>query len=417
MSCEALRYGLLGANLSHSWSRELHTLLGNAAYQLIPCDGNALAEILTKRSFAGLNVTIPYKKAVLPYCDERSETVQKTGNANVLLLRDGKLVADNTDYRALRFHLRYAGITLRGEDVAILGGGGAATTAQALAKDSGAKSVTMVTRNGAVRFEETVKYRHATVLMQATPVGMFPHMDETPLSLDALPRCKAVLDLIYNPLRTRLLLQADARGIRHCNGLPMLAAQAVYTHELFLGEAVSETQLSWLIHTLSAQKQNLVLIGMPGAGKSTLAQLLAVKLGRKCLDSDTVFTQKHGITPADFLARYGESAFRREEGCILAELALRQGVVIATGGGSVLLPEAMQQLQNTGRIFWLQRALPLLPKENRPLSQNLEALYRERAALYTHYADARVENDCAPADVADKIYNMFTESNFPFDIL
>ena len=390
------RCGLLGERLGHSYSPAIHAMLGDYEYRLYECPRDKLGDFLKARDFDGLNVTIPYKKAVLPYCAELSPMAAAIGSVNTLLRRpDGSLYGDNTDAFGFESLLRHAGLDPKGKKCLVLGSGGASATVQAVLRQLGAGSVTVISRGGEDNYGNLSRHRDAELLVNTTPVGMYPGNGLAPVDLTAFPGCRGVVDLIYNPARTALLLQAERLGIPCAGGLWMLAAQAKRASELFTGSAIPDDVIPCITAALRRETENVILIGMPGSGKTTVAMALAEKLRRPVLDSDAAVAETAGIPIPEIFEREGEAGFRRRETAALAELGKRGGIILATGGGSVTRPENYDLLHQNGTILWLQRDIAKLPTDGRPISQSrdLSELLRERTPAYTRFADHIIDNN------------------------
>lgn len=393
-----MRCGLLGEHLTHSYSPQIHALLGDYSYELFEVAPEKLGEFLQAGEFDGLNVTIPYKRAVIPYCAELSVAAREMGSVNTLLRRpDGTLYGDNTDLDGFRWLLARGGGIRPGEKALVLGTGGASQTVQAVLRAAGAE-VAVLSRRGESNYATLPRHADARLVVNATPVGMYPNNGARLIDLAQLPQCRCVLDLIYNPARTRLLLDAAARGIRCENGLSMLVAQAKRAAELFTGRDIPDAACTDILRRMEAQMHNLILVGMPGSGKTTVGSLLAASLGRPFYDADGEIEKRLGCSIPAFFAKRGEVAFRAVETEVLAELGKRSGCVIATGGGCVTRGENYDLLHQNGEIIWLRRSLTELPVEGRPVSQSrsLPELYREREPAYRRFADFCVENEAAP---------------------
>jgi len=400
------RFGLLGERLSHSFSPLLHGMLADYEYRLYEKAPEDVAAFLRSGAFDGLNVTIPYKKTVLPFCAELSDAARRIGSVNTLVRRaDGTLFGDNTDAFGFAYMAGLLHADFRGRKALVLGSGGASATAQAVLRKLGADPVLVVSRRGPVNYENLDAHADAEILVNTTPVGMYPHADAAPVSLARLPRLRAVLDLIYNPARTELLLDAEARGVPAVGGLPMLAAQAKAACERFTGARIDDAVIPGLMAAVERQTKNIVLIGMPGSGKTTVGRILAVRTGRPFLDTDDLAADRAGIPVPDFLRQNGEPAFRRLESEILADAASGSGRVLATGGGIVTVPENRKLLRRNSIAVFLDRPPADLPTAGRPLSQSrgVDALYRERLPLYTAWCDLRVENPASPEAAAEEI--------------
>lgn len=400
-----MRCGLLGEHLTHSYSPQIHALLGEYSYELFEVAPDALADFLHSDRFDCLNVTIPYKRAVVEFCATLSDAARALGSVNTLVRRpDGTLHGENTDLDGFRWLLERNGGVQPGEKALVLGTGGASQTVQAVLRAAGAE-VTVLSRRGEQNYSTLGAHADATLLVNATPVGMYPNNGARLIDLDLLPQCRCVLDLIYNPARTRLLLDAEERKIRRENGLSMLVAQAKRAAELFTGKMIPDAVCTDILCTLEREMHSVILIGMPGCGKTSVGTLLAQRLGRPFFDADTEIERHLGCTIPAFFAREGENAFRAVETQVLAELGKRSGCVIATGGGCVTRPENYELLHQNGTLVWLRRDLSALPVDGRPISQSraLSELYREREPLYRRFADICVENDDTEAVVAEKI--------------
>ncbi len=391
-----MRCGLLGEHLGHSYSPQIHASLGAYSYGLFEVAPSDLEKFLQNGDFDGLNVTIPYKKAVMPYCSELSETAKRMGCVNTLLRReDGSLYGDNTDFDGFLWLLARNGGIAEGEKALVLGSGGASGTVQAVLRSFGAE-VIEVSRNGATNYVNYKTHADAVLLVNATPVGMYPNNLETLVDLSALPNLRCVLDLIYNPERTRLLLDAENRNIRCEGGLPMLVAQAKRASEIWTGEKIPDAICDEILCELSAQMRNIILIGMPGSGKSTLGMLLAQRLQRPFYDADTEIVKKIGPIP-EFFAKHGEHAFRAVETEVLKDLGKKSACVIATGGGCVTRQENYPLLHQNGIIIRIDRELAVLPVDGRPVSQStdLKTLFAKRDSLYAAFADITINNDAS----------------------
>ena len=407
-----ISYGLLGERLTHSFSHRIHRLLGDYDYQLIEIAPADLAIFLQQRSFQGLNVTIPYKKAVIPYCDALSPQAQRIGSVNTLVFDDaGRLVGHNTDYDGFKLMVQRSGIDMQGAKVLILGSGGASLTASIVSADLGARSIIIVSRNGEVNYHNVYQlHADADIIINATPCGMYPHNNEIPLNVNAFPACRGVLDMIYNPLRTNLALSANKQHIPACCGLTMLVEQARRSAELFLGTPIAEERTAIINRQLSLELENIVLIGMPGSGKSSIGSALARRLQRKFVDFDLYISEKTGSTPEEIIVTQGEEAFRIIESEAALEIGKQQGLVIATGGGTVTKAANMLALKQNGQIYFIERALELLATDGRPLSAEgaaLAYLYQQRLPLYQQYADAVIANNDTLQQVTQEILTLF----------
>ena len=403
--------GLLGRRLGHSYSPRIHRLLGDYSYSLFEKEPEELADFLEKGNFSGLNVTIPYKKAVIPYCAALSPEAARLGAVNTLVRRaDGSLMGHNTDYFGFLSLVRHAGFSPAGKKALVLGSGGASATAQAVLRDLGGESV-VISRRGENHYGNLERHRDARLVVNCTPVGMFPQVGESPLSLEGFPRLEGVLDMVYNPARTALLLDAERLGIPRENGLWMLVAQAVHSAGLFTGRPVSEAQIAPIYRSLRRREENLILIGMPGTGKTTVGRLLAERLGKEFADADELVQRLAGRSIPEIFAAEGEAGFRKWESLALAQLGKSSGLVIATGGGCVTQPGNYPLLHQNGRIFWLRRDIALLPTQGRPLSQagSLSEMLSRREPMYRRFADYTVENMGPVSKAAEEIIRIWEE--------
>ncbi len=389
-----MRCGLLGEKLSHSYSPQIHAQLAAYDYRLYEVAPEALEDFLLHGEWDGLNVTIPYKKAVLPYCASLSETARRIGSVNTLVRRKDGIFGENTDAYGFSETLRASGISVSGKKAIVLGSGGASVMVCDVLRSLGA-SVTVISRSGADNYGNLDRHADAQLIVNATPVGTYPNNGISPVDLGIFPQCEAVFDLIYNPARTALLLQAERLGIAGFNGLKMLVAQAKRSAELFTGSAIDDAKIETIEAALSAQMRNIVLIGMPGCGKSAVGKALAEKTGKAFFDADAELVKAAGKTIPEIFAEDGEAEFRRMETETLCLLGKKSGAVIATGGGCVTVARNYDLLHQNGKIVWLKRSLDALPKDGRPLSQktDLQAMYEKRRGFYEAFSDAAVSND------------------------
>ena len=389
-----MEYGLLGEKLGHSFSPQIHRALGGYDYRLLPTAPEEVAELFRRRDFRGLNVTIPYKQTVIPLCDEVDPRAAAIGAVNTVVNRNGRLTGYNTDIDGMIYMARRAGVSLAGKKVVILGSGGTSHTARAAARELEAGEVVVISRHGPDNYGNLSRHADAQVLINTTPVGMYPNCGASPVSLDAFPRLEGVLDVVFNPLRTALLLQAMDRGLPCSCGLPMLVAQAHRASVLFTGTAIPARRVEEVLIDLTAQLENIVLIGMPGCGKTTVGRALAERLGRAFVDLDEEIVRRAGRPIPDIFAREGEDAFRALETRAVREAGSRTGLVISTGGGVVTRKENRDPLRQNGVIVHLTRPLAALPTGGRPVSQStdLAVLWQRRAPLYAAFADLTADN-------------------------
>ena len=391
-----MKCGLLGEKLGHSYSPQIHAELADYEYKLYEKAPDEVEDFVRRGDWHGLNVTIPYKKTVIPFCDELSETARAIGSVNTLLKRpDGTIFGDNTDafgFETLLTQTLKADIS--GWKALVLGTGGASVTVCAMLRKRGAQ-VVPISRSGKDNYTNLEWHRDAKLLVNTTPVGMYPKNGASLVDLGVFPKLEAVLDVVYNPARTALLLQAEKRGIPCAGGLTMLVAQAKRSAEIFLAHALPDGEIARITRQLARQMQNVILIGMPGSGKSTVGRLLAEKLGRPLLEADKELEKGAGMSIPVIFANEGEAGFRKRETRILSDLGKQSGTVISTGGGCVTREENYPLLHQNGVIVWIRRDLNCLAREGRPLSLNadLSAMYTVRAPLYERFADFAVDND------------------------
>lgn len=400
-----MKCGLLGAKLSHSYSPQIHRDLGSYTYELFEKTPDELENFLKTGDFTGLNVTIPYKKDVIQYCDELSAVAQKLGAVNTIVKKaDGKLIGHNTDYFGFKSMLQKSGIDPKGKRVLVLGTGGASATVQTVLQELGA-NVAVISRNGKYNYDYMYYFRHTALIVNATPVGMYPNNGETLVNLNRFPKLEGVLDLIYNPARTQLLLDAEALGLIAMNGLWMLVAQAKESAQWFLNKSIDDTVIEPIYRKLQKESENITLIGMPGCGKSTVGKLLARELGRQFIDADAEIVNRAGISIPEIFTQHGEEYFRRLETQVLSDICKTSGAVIATGGGCVTRERNFTILRQNSRIIWLKRNLFLLATDGRPLSaqNSVIDLYDQRKDLYLKLADWIIDNDTDPENTVCKI--------------
>ena len=407
-----MQCGLLGRKLGYSYSPQIHAHLGDYPYGLYEKEPEELASFLKSGDFTGLNVTMPYKKDVIPYLDELSDVAQQLGAVNTIVRRsDGSLIGHNTDFFGFRTMVADSGLSVSGKKVLVLGSGGASNTAVAVLESLGAQ-VVIISRTGENHYGNLHLHADASVIVNTTPVGMYPLVGVSPVDLAWFPHLEGVLDIVYNPARTQLLLEAEKRGIVAMNGLKMLVAQAKESAEWFSGKILSNEKITAIHKILQNQMENIVLIGMPGSGKSTVGQLLAEKAGKSFLDADAVIAAKAGCSIPEIFAKDGEAGFRAMETEVLSELGMQSGLVIATGGGCVTRAENYPLLHQNGRIFCLHRDLGKLPTDGRPISQSndLESLYRTRKPMYERFADYHIDNNGPAEATAAQILNILEET-------
>ena len=403
------RCGLLGEKLGHSYSPQIHSMLADYEYKLFEKSPEELEDFLKSGEFDGLNVTIPYKKSVMPYCAELSPTAAQIGSVNTIVRRsDGSLYGDNTDAFGFENLIVHNGIEVKGKKALVLGTGGASVTAQAVLKNLGASEVVVISRRGEDNYENIAKHADAEIIANTTPVGMYPNNGKAAVDLTQFPKLSGVLDVVYNPARTALLLQAEKLCIPCAGGLYMLVSQAKRSCELFTGKSIPDSEIDRIERVLSHQMQNIVIIGMPGSGKTAVSTMLAERLGRKIFDTDTIVSEKAGMTIPEIFAAQGEAGFRKLETEATAEVGKLSGNIISTGGGVVTVADNYELLHQNGVIVWIERDTNKLARDGRPisLSSDLNELYAARLPLYERFADIKADNNGDINDTVNAIMEM-----------
>ena len=391
-----VKFGLIGRTLKHSYSAKIHALLGDYIYELKELEPEDVKNFALSREFKGYNVTIPYKKEIMNYLDEIDESALNIGAVNTVVDNDGILKGYNTDFDGMKYMFRRAGISIGGKKVMILGTGGTSNTAIAVAKSLGAREIVIVSRSGQVNYQNYTEHCDTEVIINTTPVGMYPNNYESPIELEAFSCLTGVADVIYNPNMTALTAKAKEKGVSYTNGLPMLVAQAKYAMEKFFDKEVSDSVIEDVLNTLEKQTLSIVLVGMPGSGKSTVGKSLADALGREFIDTDEEIVKKEGKIIPDIFKEHGEEYFRRIESEVLKSVGILTGKVISTGGGVVKNRQNYFALKQNSVIIWIDRNLESLATGGRPLSKDIETvkkLYDERKDSYAYFADFKVDNN------------------------
>ena len=406
-----MEYGLLGKKLAHSFSKEIHNLIGDYEYIMIEKEENEIAEFFEKEEFKAINVTIPYKETVIPFLDQISENAKKIGSVNTIVRRNGKLYGYNTDFVGFSDLLKKADIDVENKKVLILGTGGTSKTAFAVCRSCNAKEVYKVSRvenNGAISYTRALKeHRDADVIINTTPCGMYPDNKNVAIDIDFFGALEGVVDVIYNPLLTPFLKKAKDRKIKYTNGLYMLVRQAVRASELFFDKEYDEKITQEVYKKVLLDKENIVLTGMPGSGKTTIGKILAEKTGREFVDTDEEIVKKYNTQISDIFEKYSEEKFRQIETEMIKEVSKRNGIIISTGGGAVLKEENIDYLKQNSKIFFLDRDVEyLVPTADRPTANSFEKimkLYETRIGIYLSTADERIKVENEALQAAEEI--------------
>lgn len=391
------KYGCIGRKLTHSFSKEIHARLADYQYDLIELEEDEIGPFFEKKDFAAINVTIPYKQTVISYLDEVSDVAQRIGAVNTIVNRDGRLYGYNTDYYGMKALIKKAGIDMGGKKVLILGTGGTSKTANVVATDMGAAEILTVSRRkpeGCITYEEAIsRHADAQVIINTTPSGMYPDCEGKPIDVSAFDALEGVIDAVYNPLSTNLILDARQKGSKADGGLYMLVMQAVVAVEKFIGERIPKEKADAVFASVLASKENIVLTGMPGSGKSTVGRLLHVE-GFEFIDTDAEIEKRCGCAIKELIEMRGEQYFRDLESEVIRDVSSACCRIISTGGGAVLREENIRSLKRNGKIFFLNAALQrLCATSDRPLSdtdEKLAALYKQRLSLYQSTSDVIV---------------------------
>ena len=410
-----MKYGLIGEHLKHSFSKEIHQSLGGYDYEIKEISKSDFDKFMTVRDFLAINVTIPYKEQVIPYLHFIDEHAKEIGAVNTIVNRGGLLYGYNTDFYGMNMLISHAGVDLVGKKVAILGTGGTSKTAKAVATSLSAKEIITVSRkigDGIITYDElNSQHSDTEIIINTTPVGMYPDIYKKPIDIKKFPNLSGVIDAVYNPLQTTLVQDAREIGIPAEGGLYMLIAQGVRASEIFLGKEYERKTLDALYKKIKSNKENIVLIGMPSSGKSTVGKLVALNLGRSLIDTDLYIEKNEETSVPDIINTMGEKRFREIESNAVFEISKSTGVVIATGGGVPLNQENIKALSKNGKIYFIDRPLnSLIPTGDRPLTSTPEALerkFKERYDIYKSSADVRIDADCEVLEVLEKIMGDF----------
>lgn len=406
-SGETPRFGLLGRRLGHSYSPQIHKALGGYDFGLFEKEPEEIEDYMRSGEFDGLCVTIPYKREVMKYMSEISEVAAAANSVNTIVRKqDGSLYGDNTDYFGFRYMVESEGFTIQDAKCIVLGSGGVSGTVKKALEDMGAASVTLISRKGEDNYDNISRHYDADIVVNATPVGMYPEVGVSPVDITGFTRCKGAIDLIYNPLRTKFILDAQRRGIPACGGMKMLVAQAAKGCRLFTGKEISSREIDLLTKKTEAEQGNIVLIGMPGAGKTSIGRALALMTGRRFIDLDSMIKEESGRFPSEIIESDGEGAFRDIETRTLAK-ALKGGIILACGGGIVERDENRDIIRANSIVVQIRRDLNELATADRPISRDkgVKALYEKRADAYDSWSDLKVDNT-GITEAAEEIADM-----------
>lgn len=407
-----MQYGLIGKSLKHSFSKQIHESLADYSYELKSIAPENIDAFMKAKDFRGINVTIPYKQTVLPYLDELSENAKEIGCVNVVINKDGHLYGDNTDIYGMIYMIRRAGISIENKKVLILGSGGTSLTARCAARRLRAKEILVISRSGGTTYADIPAHLDADIIINTTPVGMFPNNGECLLEINDFKNLSGVIDVVYNPLKTKLILSARDLNIPSTSGLPMLVAQAKRACEQFVDTSIEDEEISRITNELFRNMSNIVLIGMPGCGKSQIGKKVAEITGMPHIDIDSIIEQREEMKISDIFAKFGEAHFRALEKSTIAEFGALSGQVISIGGGAVKDDANYYSLKQNGTLFFIKRSLDLLPTDGRPLSKGenaIEKLYKERIGFYNRFADISIDNNETIDTAAQKILEAYNE--------
>ena len=410
-----MKYGLIGEHLTHSFSKIIHEKIADYVYEIKEIEPQNVDSFMKFKDFLAINVTIPYKETVIPYLDYIDNSAKKIGAVNTIVNKNGKLYGYNTDYSGMMGLVNKIGLNIKDKKVLIIGTGGTSKTATAVVSDMGAKEIIYVSNlkiEGVYSYDEIyASHTDVEIIFNTSPVGMYPKNDGIPIDLTKFPKLEGVLDVVYNPLKTNLVLEAKKLGIKAEGGLYMLVSQAIYAYEHFMDTTASDTLCNTIFNDILSQKDNIILTGMPSSGKTTIGKILAEKTGKMFVDTDDEIVKKIGMDIPTYFSKYGEAEFRKIECEVIKEISPKNSLIIATGGGAILNSDNIKRLKQNGNIYFLDRSLDkLMPTSDRPLSSDINALkkrYEERYPIYLSTCDIKVDGNGTPNEVADIIYGEY----------
>lgn len=410
-----MKYGLIGEHLTHSFSKVIHEKIDDYVYEIKEIEPQNVEYFIKSKDFSAINVTIPYKETVIPYLDHIDESARKIGAVNTIVNKNGVLYGYNTDYSGMKALVNKIGLSIKDKKALIIGTGGTSKTATAVVSDMGAKEIIYVSKSkkdGAYSYDEIyASHTDIEVIFNTSPVGMYPKNDGIPIDLSKFPNLEGVLDVVYNPLQTNLVLEAKKLGKKSEGGLYMLVSQAIYAYEHFVDTTVDTSLCDTIFNDILLQKDNIVLTGMPSSGKTTIGKILAEKTGKTFVDTDDEIVKKTGMDIPSYFAKHGEAEFRKVECEVIKEISTQNSLIIATGGGVILNPDNIRRLKQNGNIYFIDRNLEnLIPTNDRPLSRDIDALkkrYDERYPIYVSTCDFKIDGNGTPNQVADIIYGEY----------
>lgn len=388
------KFGLIGKGLEYSYSVPIHQMFGNYTYELLETEESELEARVRDHEYDGFNITLPYKRKILEFCDEISPEALATGSVNTIIREFGKIKGYNTDYFGFCYLLDRNKIDVKGKKCMVLGSGGVSHTVQQVLKDRRAESITVVSRTGAVNYENLQQHRDAEIIINATPVGMYPDNGRSLIDFREFPQCCGAVDVIYNPDKTWFILDAMAHDIPCAGGISMLVAEIKQASELFQGKEISFDDIDSAIYEIRSQKLNYILIGMPGSGKTYLGGQMAKARNRDFYDLDTCIEKSEGMSRRKIVEEKGESYYRDRETECLRKICKKNGIVVAAGSGIVTRRANYSLMKQNGRIIWIKRDLDKLEIDDySPTPEELRKLYEERSGLYDSWSDYFIDNN------------------------